>query len=77
MYRCSEVVWLIASDEYATAGRLKKLKIRLHLAMCHHCTRYLRQLRALATTLREAGSTVSDSEVETVKAQILQHLSGK
>ena len=77
MYRCSEVIRLIASDEYQTAGPFKKLRIRLHLAMCRHCTRYLRQLRALAATLREAGSTVLPSEIEAVKAQILQQLFGK
>ena len=77
MYRCSEVIRLIASDEYLTAGSFQKLRIRLHLAMCRHCTRYLRQLRALGATLREAGSTVLPSEIEAVKAQILQQLSGK
>jgi anti-sigma factor RsiW len=77
MYRCSEVVRLISSDEYLTAGPLKKLGIRLHLAMCRHCTRYVRQLRALAAAVREAGSTISPSEAERAKAQILQQLSQK
>ena len=77
MYRCSEVVRLISSDEYLAAGSLKRFGIRLHLAMCRNCTRYVRQLRALAAAVREAGGTVPPSEVEAVKAQILQQLSRK
>ncbi len=62
MYRCSEVVRLIASDEYLAGGVLKKLGIRLHLAMCKHCARYARQLRALAASLRIAEHEVPPSE---------------
>ena len=72
MYRCSEVVRLISSDEYLTGSPLKRLGIRLHLAMCRNCTRYVRQLRALAAAVREAGCAASPSEVEYAKAQILQ-----
>ena len=77
MYRCSEVVRLVSSDEYLTAGPLKRLGIRLHLAMCRHCTRYVRQLHALTAAVRQAGSAASPSEVEYVKAQILQRFSQK
>jgi hypothetical protein len=77
MYRCSEVVRLISSDEYLSASPLKRLGIRLHLAMCRNCTRYVRQLRALGAAVRAAGSTGSPSEVEGAKAQILQRFSQK
>ncbi len=77
MYRCSEVVRLISSDEYMTAGFLKKLRIRLHLAMCENCTRYVRQLRALAAAVRKAGDAVLPSEVESAKSRILQRLTEK
>ncbi len=75
MYRCSEVVRLISSDEYLTAGVLKKLGIRLHLAMCKHCTRYVRQLGALAAALRKIGDGIATSELENAKTRILQKLS--
>jgi len=77
MYRCSEVVRLIVSDEYSTAGILKKLGIRLHLAMCEHCTRYARQLRELAAAVRKMCGDVPASEVEGIKSRILQRLSEK
>ena len=77
MYRCSEVVRLVSSDEYLTAGLLKKLQIRLHLAMCKHCSRYVRQLRALAAYVREAADGVSASEIQRAKSQILQRISAE
>ncbi len=77
MYRCSEVVRLISSDEYLTAGVFKKLGIRLHLAMCENCKRYVRQLRALVAALRKTGDGISPSELESAKKQILQQLSHK
>ena len=72
MYRCSEVVRLVSTDEYLTAGPLKKLQIRLHLVMCENCKKYVRQLRALAAAIRKTSEDVSASDVERAKSHILQ-----
>ncbi len=77
MVHCSEIVRLISSDEYLTAGLLKKVQIRLHLAMCGICSKYVRQLRALTAAVRTIGVVVAASEVESVKSLILQRLSEK
>ncbi len=77
MYSCREVARYIASDEYLTAGFLKRLAIRLHLAMCEHCSRYLRQLRKLAATLRETNSEIPPPEIEDAKSRIVERLSRK
>jgi predicted anti-sigma-YlaC factor YlaD len=77
VYSCREVAKYIASDEYLTAGLLKRLAIRLHLAMCEHCSRYLRQLRKLAGMLREAKNGIPPSEIEDAKSRIMERLSRK
>lgn len=78
MYRCSEVVRLISSDEYLTAGPLKRLQIRLHLAMCKNCSKYARQLCVLAQSVRKASEVApSPSELEEAKSHILQRLAEK
>lgn len=74
MYRCSEVVRLISSDEYLTGGLFKRLGIRLHLAMCKYCKRYARQLRGLASALRMTGNGIPPSELESAKTRIFQRL---
>jgi len=77
VYRCSEIVRLISSEEYLTAGLLKRLGIRLHLAACRNCRRYARQLRALAAALREAAGPVPAAEIEGAKTRILERLAQK
>ena len=80
MYSCSEVVRSIASDEYSQARLFKKLAIRLHLAMCRHCSLYWKELRAIAAAVRAIGAGeggVSDSEIEAVKKRILADLADK
>jgi hypothetical protein len=77
VYSCKEVARCIASDEYLTAGLFKKLGIRLHLLMCHYCSRYRDQLRALAQLLRQTQTAVPPSEVEDIKTRIVARLSRK
>lgn len=77
MYCCSQVVRLISSDEYWAAGFLSKLRIRLHLAMCEHCARYARQLRALAEAIGRMGGAAPAPQVESAKSHILQRLTRK
>lgn len=74
MYSCSEVVKSIASDEYLTAGVLKRFAIRLHLAMCSRCARYRWQLRALGLAARCTAKEVSPLELESAKRKIKERL---
>lgn len=43
----------------------QRLEIRLHLFLCHHCRRYLRQLRTVTIAFREMStSEVSEEAIE-------------
>jgi predicted anti-sigma-YlaC factor YlaD len=53
MLRCKEVVRLVASDELAGSGLMRRLAVRMHLAMCRHCRRYAKQIRELGRAARE------------------------
>lgn len=75
MLSCSQVARSIASDEYLTEGLFHRLGIRVHLAMCRHCSRYFRQLRALRRLFRESGTDVPPSEVQPARDRIVEHLS--
>lgn len=77
MYRCAEVVRLVSSDEYLSAGFWKKFQIRFHLAMCKNCSKYARQLRTIAQAVRKASPGVPATEVESAKSHILQQLKEK
>ncbi|MGF1613718.1 MAG: anti-sigma factor family protein [Gammaproteobacteria bacterium] len=49
----------------------ERLQMRLHLLLCHHCRRYLRQLRATVQAL----PGLADAEVsEGTVSQVMQRL---
>lgn len=49
----------------------QRLSLHLHLLMCRHCRRYLRQLDALTKHLRGRNiGPVDDAQVETVLHRI-------
>jgi len=53
MLRCKQVTTIVAHDELADAGPWLRLKVRLHLMMCRHCSRYAAQIRELGVKMRE------------------------
>jgi hypothetical protein len=53
MLSCKEVSRLVASDELASVGSVKRLRARFHLLMCRECRRYAEQLRIIGTVARE------------------------
>lgn len=77
MYSCSDVAKWIASDEYKSAGFLRRLGIRLHLLLCKYCLRYQRQLEALAKGVRKRACELPPSAVESAKKRILDELCRK
>ena len=77
MLNCSQVARSIASDEYRTGGFLKKLSVRMHLAMCRHCSRYFRQLRALGNVFREMGDEFPISQAQAARDRLVARLSRK
>lgn len=51
-------------------SRRERLALTLHLLICRHCRRYLRQLRALVRSLRAPEETLPDARTDTVMARI-------
>ena len=44
----------------------ERFAMRMHLLMCHHCRRYVRQLRALLGTLPRETDTLDDARTQEV-----------
>jgi hypothetical protein len=62
MPSCREVSRLLASGEADSAPAVRRMLVRLHLMMCHDCTRYSRELRQLGETAREALRSPLDAD---------------
>jgi anti-sigma factor RsiW len=73
MLKCNEVVE--RADELVDGTPLsfrQRWALRLHLMMCHHCRRYVRQLRLLVQSLRREPEPASAEEVDQVMRQLDQ-----
>ena len=67
MLKCKHVV--VKADALVDGAPLTKRErfaLRLHLLMCHHCRRYVRQLRAMLSTLPREPDTLDDARTREV-----------
>lgn len=53
MLRCKEVTRLHASDEIRSASWRTRLGVRMHLMLCRHCRRYVRELGRIGDAVRD------------------------
>ncbi|EKF75912.1 hypothetical protein A11A3_00420 [Alcanivorax hongdengensis A-11-3] len=47
-------------------SRRERLALRFHLLICHHCRRYLRQLRALLGSLPRQEDALDDARTQAI-----------
>lgn len=73
MLSCREVVDSADQLLDGALNRRQRLAMKMHLLMCHHCRRYVRQLRALLQAAPFMHSQASDNEVLEVMANIHSH----
>jgi predicted anti-sigma-YlaC factor YlaD len=52
MPSCKEVTAAVASDDLPRRPWHERLAVRLHLLMCRHCRRYVKQLAGIASAVR-------------------------
>ncbi|MEP6834290.1 MAG: hypothetical protein ABJB74_12920 [Gemmatimonas sp.] len=54
MLSCKEITRLCASEDIRQATFARRVEVRLHLLMCRHCRRYVRELSAIGVAARRA-----------------------
>lgn len=83
MSSCDELVRIIASDEYETAGLLRKARIRLQLVKCRllcrhpNCWNYHKYLRKLGSVSRDVIATIAESDLQAAEKRVIEKLSRK
>lgn len=60
MLRCREVTRLYASEEVLAAPLRVRLAAWLHLRLCRHCRRYVRELARIGQAVRDLYHDVED-----------------
>jgi hypothetical protein len=66
MLNCRQTVM---DAERLLAGEMRlpeRIRIRMHLLICHHCRRYVRQLQMLLQALPLLPHRIGEDQVETV-----------
>jgi len=53
----------------------KRLQVKLHLLMCHHCRRYLSQLRTTIGTLKLKPKIISDEKAKQIVDKVIDEKS--
>ncbi|MDZ7736944.1 MAG: zf-HC2 domain-containing protein [Gammaproteobacteria bacterium] len=77
MLSCRELVNETTGDpDLITPGHSFRWSVRLHLLMCHHCRRYVRQLRLLLVLLTGKQHRRQAAEAKTVD-RIWQAIQGR
>lgn len=71
MLKCREIVAHSSAylEHEMPLGR--RLQYRMHLLVCHHCRRFIRQFRAAIKMTRQlSGPAVSSAQIEAVSSRI-------
>ncbi len=67
MLKCNQVSRIVSTDDYQELGFMKKVEFKLHLMMCSHCQRYVRQIKSLGKISRENAKELEASEEQLVR----------
>jgi hypothetical protein len=75
MLKCRDVEQKIGSDQILDAGLMERLAVRMHLAMCRHCSNYARQIRAIGNAVRSVCEGFRDDPERT--ARLIGRIAGQ
>ena len=76
MLSCREVTTLHASDLVHRAPLLTRVRYRMHLTMCRHCSRYVREMTRIAASARALYADAPGG-TEALLARVLKSLERK
>ena len=64
MISCKDVSTLLLSERLQSQKWSKRWEVRLHMAMCRHCSRLARQLRQLSAAAKGLRVDPPDADFE-------------
>lgn len=75
MPSCREVVDRLAEGELGSLPWHRRLLLRWHLSMCHHCRRFAAQIELIGKALREYWHRQpSPDRLEAIKRRVMARL---
>ena len=74
MMTCHDVSTLVSTGGLSDAPLVRKLGVRMHLAMCRHCRALRRQIETIARAARAAGLAFERELPQDFESKIVQRL---
>ncbi len=71
MRKCKTVMEELDRIQDGDATRMERIRFAMHLAMCEHCARYVRQYEAVRNALGQVDKDLLPDDFEEVMGQIL------
>lgn len=77
MYSCHDVHEIVTRGTSEELGAWNRIRLQMHLLMCHHCARYARQIGALGDSLRRLFGAEPDPErCRRLEEAVMAHCDG-
>ncbi|HEY6104663.1 MAG TPA: zf-HC2 domain-containing protein [Anaeromyxobacteraceae bacterium] len=73
MMTCKQITELVTAYAEGQLGLMDRIRFRLHIGMCRHCRRYVRQLKATAKALGKLPDPEIPPDLE---AELLRRFEG-
>ena len=78
MYSCREVHEHVSMGTDEDLGIMARLRFRMHLMMCVHCARYVRQMQALGEMARRIlGGPPDPERCQRLEEAVMSHCDGQ
>lgn len=78
MLHCDKVSKVVSESMDRDLSFTKRLGVRIHLLMCHHCRRFAKQLKHMRETIRKEGQNYPQEKLdEDVKVEMKKRLRQK
>lgn len=74
MMTCHDVSTLVSTGGLPDAPFVRKLGVRIHLAMCRHCRAFRRQIETIARAARAVGLAFERELPQDFESKIVQRL---
>ena len=74
MMTCRDVSTLVSTGRLSEAPLVRRLGVRLHLAMCRHCRAFRRQVSAMARAARAAAAVLEAEPPRDFESTLVERL---
>jgi hypothetical protein len=74
MMSCKQVSTLLATEALPTSSWSRRMAVRMHLAMCRHCSAFKRWLDLIASAARSLGRHAEGDAPVDLESRVIERI---